>query len=77
MVQRLATISHMLWTDLDSLFEIVVPSDLWAECKTIVAWPKEEPPRETSHNAASKVVMEKYKEVIDHLKKKVPDKEIN
>ena len=32
-VERMVTILKVLWTDLSTLFESVVPKDLWAECK--------------------------------------------
>ena len=63
----------MLWTDLNTLFEIMVLKDLQIECKSILDWPKEEPPIEAPQNTASKTVMEKYK-AVTYLSEKVHEK---
>lgn len=47
------TILKMFWADLDALFLIVVPGDLWSECKVAVAWSTEEPASVEPNNAPS------------------------
>ncbi|KAJ1150011.1 hypothetical protein NDU88_002809 [Pleurodeles waltl] len=39
-------LAKCLWEDLKTLFEIIVPADLWLECKRGVDWPTEEPARD-------------------------------
>ena len=75
-VNRLAKISKMLWRDLDSLFEIFVPTDLWKECKHAVTWSDEEPAR-TGEGLPGAEVQDKYNEVIKWLIDKVPEKQVN
>ena len=56
----------MLWHDLDPLFEIVVPTDLWKECKVAVDWSEDEPAR-TVQGLPGAAVQDKYDEVIKWL----------
>lgn len=65
----------MLLKDLDGLFEIVVPADLWTECKITIDWPKDEYPRDAKTGAAFDAVMRKYDQVITFLKNKIPPRE--
>ena len=75
-VERMIKISPVLWSDLNTFFDIVVPPDLWTECKAAVAWPTEEPPRDPKTQGPSMTVMEKYLQVMTHLRAKIPPKEI-
>ncbi|XP_078518138.1 uncharacterized protein LOC144782663 [Lissotriton helveticus] len=74
-VERFVKVQKCLWKDLDGFFDIVVPVDLWTECKIAIAWPSEEYPRDSKTGEPSKEVMKKYDQVIQHLKQKVPAKE--
>ncbi|KAJ1204065.1 hypothetical protein NDU88_007846 [Pleurodeles waltl] len=43
---RFVKLAKCLWEDLNTLFEIIVPPDLWLECKRGVDWPTKEPARD-------------------------------
>ncbi|XP_078534029.1 uncharacterized protein LOC144820335 [Lissotriton helveticus] len=74
-VERFVKVQKCLWKDLDGFFDIVVPVDLWTQCKIAIDWPSEEYPRNKETGEPSKDVMRKYEQVIQHLKEKVPAKE--
>lgn len=74
-VERFVKVSKVLLKDLDGLFEIVVPADLWTECKITVDWLKEEYPRDSKTGAPLEEVMKKYNQVITFLKGKISPKE--
>ncbi|XP_078523011.1 uncharacterized protein LOC144792027 [Lissotriton helveticus] len=74
-VERFVKVQKCLWKDLDGFFDIVVPVDLWTQCKINIDWPSEEYPRNKETGEPSKEVMRKYEQVIQHLKEKVPAKE--
>ena len=76
-VERMIKMSPVLWSDLNTFFDIVVLPDLWTECKAAVAWPTEEPVRDKTTQGPSLVVMEKYQQVLAHFKAKIPQKEID
>ncbi|KAJ1112518.1 hypothetical protein NDU88_000781 [Pleurodeles waltl] len=67
-------IGSCLWEDLNTLFEIIVPPDLWLECKRGVDWPTKEPARDKVTGAPSEEVMKYYHKVIEFLKQKVSPK---
>ena len=67
----------VLRKDLNTLFDIVVLSDLWARYKVTLGWPTEEPQRYLQIQAPSPIVMEKYNQVINFMKEKVPQKEVD
>ncbi|KAJ1190976.1 hypothetical protein NDU88_000293 [Pleurodeles waltl] len=68
---RFVKLAKCLWEDLNTLFEIIVPADLWLECKRGVDWPKEEPARDKVTRAPSSEVTRYYHKVIEFLKQKV------
>ena len=72
-VNRLAKSSKMLFHDLDLLFKMVVPTNLWKECKIAVTWPDDEPAR-TVQGLPDTAVQGKYDEVIKWLVEKGPRK---
>ncbi|XP_078541437.1 uncharacterized protein LOC144826825 [Lissotriton helveticus] len=74
-VERFIKVQKCLLKDLDGFFDIVVPVDLWTECKIAVDWPSEEYARDPKTGAPSGEVMRKYNKVILYLKGKVPAKE--
>ncbi|XP_078521908.1 uncharacterized protein LOC144791121 [Lissotriton helveticus] len=76
-VERFVKISKVLWLDLNTLFDIVVPGDLWLACKVSVEWPTAEPERDTRTNGPSEMVMLKYDRVMTWLKEKVPPQDID
>ncbi|XP_078524946.1 uncharacterized protein LOC144798040 [Lissotriton helveticus] len=80
-VERFVKISKVLWIDLNTLFDIVVPSDLWIACKIAckvsVKWPTFEPERDSTTNGPSPRVMAKYEQAITWLKTKVPPQDID
>ncbi|KAJ1201391.1 hypothetical protein NDU88_005202, partial [Pleurodeles waltl] len=63
-----------LGEDLNTLFEIIVPPDLWLECKRGVDWLTQEPARDKVTGAPSEEVMKYYHKVIEFLKQKVSPK---
>ncbi|KAJ1192568.1 hypothetical protein NDU88_001875 [Pleurodeles waltl] len=71
---RFVKLSKCLWEDLNTLFEIIVPPDLWLECKRGVDWPTKEPARDKVTGAPSEEVMKYYHMVIEFLKQKVSPK---
>ncbi|KAJ1193435.1 hypothetical protein NDU88_002733 [Pleurodeles waltl] len=71
---RFVKLAKCLWEDLNTLFEIIVPPDLWLECKRGVDWPKQEPARDKVTGAPSEEVMKYYHKVIEFLKQKVSPK---
>ncbi|KAJ1171255.1 hypothetical protein NDU88_003125 [Pleurodeles waltl] len=74
---RFVKLAKCLWEDLNTLFEIVVPADLWEDCKRAVGWPTSEPERDRDTGAPSPMVMSLYYKVIEHLKKKVAAKNVD
>ncbi|KAJ1164468.1 hypothetical protein NDU88_004905 [Pleurodeles waltl] len=62
---RFVKLAKYLWKDLNTLFEIIVPANLWFECKRSVDWPTGEPSPE---------VMKHYYKGIEFLKQKVSPK---
>ncbi|KAJ1097337.1 hypothetical protein NDU88_002461 [Pleurodeles waltl] len=72
--ERFVKLAKCLWEDLNTLFEIIVPPDLWLECKRVVDWPKQEPARDKVTGAPSEEVMKYYHKVIEFLKQKVSSK---
>ncbi|KAJ1211130.1 hypothetical protein NDU88_006491 [Pleurodeles waltl] len=74
---RFVKLAKCLWEDLNTLFEIVVPADLWEDCKRAVGWPTSEPERDRDTGAPSPMVMSLYYKVIEHLKTKVPAKNVD
>ncbi|KAJ1090286.1 hypothetical protein NDU88_003421 [Pleurodeles waltl] len=74
---RFVKLSKCLWEDLNTLFEIVVPADLWEDCKRAVGWPTSEPERDRDTGAPSPMVMSLYYKVIEHLKTKVAAKNVD
>ncbi|KAJ1136175.1 hypothetical protein NDU88_002593 [Pleurodeles waltl] len=65
---RFVKLTKCLWED---LFEIIIPADLWLECKRSVDWPTAEPARDRATGAPSPEVMKYYYKVIEFLKQKV------
>ncbi|KAJ1119614.1 hypothetical protein NDU88_007799 [Pleurodeles waltl] len=57
---RFVKLAKCLWEDLSTLFEIIVPPDLWLECKRGVDWPTQEPARDKVIGAPSEEVMKYY-----------------
>ncbi|KAJ1173345.1 hypothetical protein NDU88_005181 [Pleurodeles waltl] len=53
---RFVKLAKCLWEDLNTLFEIIVPPDLWLECKRGVDWPTQEPARDKVTGAPSEEV---------------------
>ncbi|KAJ1178545.1 hypothetical protein NDU88_003790 [Pleurodeles waltl] len=74
MRDRFVKLAKCLWEDLNTLFEIIVPPDLWLECKRGVDWPTKEPARDKVTGAPSEEVMKNYHKVIEFLKQKVSPK---
>ncbi|KAJ1167753.1 hypothetical protein NDU88_008142 [Pleurodeles waltl] len=74
---RFVKLAKCLWEDLNALFEIVVPADLWEDCKRAVGWPTSEPERDRDRGAPSPTVMSLYQKVIEHLKTKVASKNVD
>ncbi|KAJ1141257.1 hypothetical protein NDU88_007591 [Pleurodeles waltl] len=50
---RFVKLAKCLWEDLNTLFEIIVPADLWLECKRSVDWPAAELARDRVTGAPS------------------------
>ncbi|KAJ1139272.1 hypothetical protein NDU88_005647 [Pleurodeles waltl] len=73
-MDRFVKLVKCLWEDLNTLFEIIVPPDLWFESKRGVDWPIEEPARDKVTGAPSAEVMRYYHKVIEFLKQKVSSK---
>ncbi|KAJ1214747.1 hypothetical protein NDU88_002364 [Pleurodeles waltl] len=71
---RFVKLVKCLWEDLNTLFEIIVPPDLWLECKRGVDWPTQEPARDKVTGAPSEEVMKYYHKVIEFFKQKVSSK---
>ncbi|KAJ1144061.1 hypothetical protein NDU88_010363 [Pleurodeles waltl] len=71
---RFVKLAKCLWEDLNTLFEIIVPPDLWLECKRGVDWPTKEPARDKATGALSEEVMKYYHKVIEFFKQKVSPK---
>ncbi|KAJ1169060.1 hypothetical protein NDU88_000966 [Pleurodeles waltl] len=71
---RFMKLAKCLWEDLNTLFEIIVPPDLWLECKRRVDWPTKEPARDKVTGALSEDVMKYYHKVTEFLKQKVSPK---
>ncbi|KAJ1089609.1 hypothetical protein NDU88_002760 [Pleurodeles waltl] len=65
---RFVKLAKCLWEDLNTLFEIIVPTDLWLECKRSVDFPAAEPARNRVTGAPSPEVMKYYYKVIEFLK---------
>ncbi|KAJ1168883.1 hypothetical protein NDU88_000795 [Pleurodeles waltl] len=74
---RFVKLAKCLWEDLNTLFEIVVPADLWEDCKRAVGWPTSERERDRDTGAPSPMVMSLYYKVIEHLKTKVAAKNVD
>ncbi|KAJ1117546.1 hypothetical protein NDU88_005745 [Pleurodeles waltl] len=74
---RFVKLAKCLWEDLNTLFEIVVPADLWEDCKRAVGWPTSEPERDRETGAPSPMVMSLYYKVVEHLKTKVAAKNVD
>ncbi|KAJ1139467.1 hypothetical protein NDU88_005839 [Pleurodeles waltl] len=75
--ERFVKLAKFLWEDLNTLFEIIVPADLWLECKRSVDWPTAEPARDRVTGAPSPEVMKYYYKVIGFLKQRVSLKNID
>ncbi|KAJ1176340.1 hypothetical protein NDU88_001622 [Pleurodeles waltl] len=71
---RFVKLAKCLWEDLNTLFEIIVPTDIWLECKRGVDWPTQEPARDKVTGAPSEEVMKYYHKVMEFLKQKVSSK---
>ncbi|KAJ1138390.1 hypothetical protein NDU88_004776 [Pleurodeles waltl] len=71
---RFVKLAKCLWEDFNTLFEIIVPPDLWLECKRGVDWPTKEPARDKVTGAPSEEVMKYYHKVTEFLKQKVSPK---
>ncbi|KAJ1188136.1 hypothetical protein NDU88_004901 [Pleurodeles waltl] len=71
---RFVKLAKCLWEDLNTLFEIIFPPDLWLECKRGIDWPTKEPARDKVTGAPSEEVMKYYHKVIEFLKQKVSPK---
>ncbi|KAJ1117792.1 hypothetical protein NDU88_005988 [Pleurodeles waltl] len=71
---KFVKLAKCLWEDLNTFFEIIVPPDLWLECKRGVDWPTQEPARDKTTGAPSEEVMKYYHKVIEFLKQKVSPK---
>ncbi|KAJ1149345.1 hypothetical protein NDU88_002155 [Pleurodeles waltl] len=71
---RFVKLAKCLWEDLNTLFEIIVPPDLWLECKRGVDWPTKEPARDKVTGAPSEEVMKYYHKVIEFFKQKLSPK---
>ncbi|KAJ1155142.1 hypothetical protein NDU88_007877 [Pleurodeles waltl] len=71
---RFVKLAKCLWEDLNTLFEIIVPPDLWLEWKRGVDWLTQETARDKVTGAPSEEVMKYYHKVIEFLKQKVSPK---
>ncbi|KAJ1097516.1 hypothetical protein NDU88_002634 [Pleurodeles waltl] len=71
---KFVKLAKCLWEDLNTLFEIIVPPDLWLECKRGVDWPTQEPAWDKVTGAPSEEVIKYYHKVIEFLKQKVSQK---
>ncbi|KAJ1208197.1 hypothetical protein NDU88_003583 [Pleurodeles waltl] len=67
-------LAKCLWEDLNTLFEIIVPPDLWLECKRGVDCTTKEPARDKVTGAPSEEVMKYYHKVMKFFKQKVSPK---
>ncbi|KAJ1098570.1 hypothetical protein NDU88_003678 [Pleurodeles waltl] len=74
---RFVKLAKCLWEDLNALFEIIVPADLWLECKRSVDWLTAEQARDRASGAPSPEVMKYYYKVIEFLKQKVSPQNID
>ncbi|KAJ1124395.1 hypothetical protein NDU88_002856 [Pleurodeles waltl] len=74
---RFVKLAKCLWEDVNTLFEIKVPADLWLECKRSVDWPTAELARDRATGALSPDVMKYYYKVIEFLKQKVSPQNID
>ncbi|KAJ1180681.1 hypothetical protein NDU88_005898 [Pleurodeles waltl] len=74
---RFVKLAKCLWEDLNTLFEIIVPADLWLECKRSVEFPAAEPARDRVTGAPSPEVMTYYYRVIEFLKQRVSSQNID
>ncbi|KAJ1153943.1 hypothetical protein NDU88_006701 [Pleurodeles waltl] len=74
---RFVKLVKCLWEDLNTLLEIVVPADLWIECKRCVDWPTSEPERDKNTGALSPEEMKYYYKVIEILKTRISPKNID
>ncbi|KAJ1207060.1 hypothetical protein NDU88_002452 [Pleurodeles waltl] len=74
---RFVKLVKCLLEDLNTLLEIVVPADLWIECKRNVYWPTNEPERDKNTGAPSPEVMEYYYKVTEFLKTRILPKNID
>ncbi|KAJ1152667.1 hypothetical protein NDU88_005442 [Pleurodeles waltl] len=74
---RFVKLAKCLWEDLNTLFVIIVPADLWLECKRSVDWPTAEPARDRVTGAPSPEVMRYYYKVIEFLKQRVSPQNVD
>ncbi|KAJ1209545.1 hypothetical protein NDU88_004919 [Pleurodeles waltl] len=70
-MDRFVKLAKCLLEDLNTLFDIIVPADLWLECKRSVDWPAAEPAKDRVTGAPSPEVMRHYYKVIEFLKQRV------
>lgn len=75
-LERIAVLGGLLWRDLDTLFNIIVPKDLWEDCKRKVQWPECEPAR-GDQGGPGKEIDGLYRKVVEHLKEKVPEDRVD
>ncbi|KAJ1106348.1 hypothetical protein NDU88_003749 [Pleurodeles waltl] len=73
---RFVKLAKCLWEDLNTLLEIVVPADLWFECKRSVDCPTSEPERDKNTGAPALEVMKYYYKVTEFLKTRILPKNI-
>ncbi|KAJ1100098.1 hypothetical protein NDU88_005187 [Pleurodeles waltl] len=74
LTDRFVKLSKCLWEDLKTLLEIVVPANLWVECKGAVGWPTSEPEKDRVTGAPSPEVVNHYYKVIKFLKTRISPK---
>ncbi|KAJ1128753.1 hypothetical protein NDU88_007128 [Pleurodeles waltl] len=74
---RFVKLAKCLWEDLNTLFEIIVPADLWLECKRGVDLPTEEPARDRITGAPSPEVMKYYYKETEFMKSRLSPKNID
>ncbi|KAJ1197664.1 hypothetical protein NDU88_001520 [Pleurodeles waltl] len=74
---RFVKLSKCLWEDLNTVLGIVVPSDLWVECKRAVDWPTGEPERDRVTGAPSPEVINHFYKVIKFLKTRISPENID
>ncbi|KAJ1182383.1 hypothetical protein NDU88_007575 [Pleurodeles waltl] len=74
---RFVKLAKCLWASLSTFQEIVVPADLWFECKRSVERPTSERERDKAIGALPPEVMKYYYKVIEFLKTRILPKNLD